>query len=1276
MDPRGSVLRATGQRGRHAARGDELSPVADSYIFCEVAPPPSGPAAGARGDNATVVSKLNTLCTRYVHFQRSVEPCLYASTSGGGVSPSSSRSPSDGATSLSARGRRRAGGATASGPSARATLCVPDLESCWAETSPLPPTAVLTALYSVVPLLRVVADGVDEGEAWPTTPAAKGALQLHWMLCRCPAPASAVANADASVAPAHCPVSFRDAFAMTAVAAHVAAVGNANATASLPSSSSSSASLFSLAQQLRRTSALLGDGGDMISTDATPPPSPSPTATSVLDWPEEFLWGLLVSLLSSLALVHSAGLHLFGCLTAADVLCLACAPTLPRQLEQTWSDVAAAAAAGAARSSTLERRTSSSAAADDTDEGHRAATDAAFSSFCAAAVPSVLLPQATVTASTPCHHVFFVLRPTPELLQRRGGAESHIASRTATATLSVAQEVEQTTPAQQARYQAADLASVGALMSHVMELRLRGRQRGRGPGVQAPPTPSSELAFLVRRLSDCAGDQTTSTDAAPASVPTALQLLQLQALRLRAESWLYRRVAEEACDRLAAVTLHRNGAAGATSRGLPSTAPSLSSETAAGDQERRRRDAQLAGREARLAEREAKLSVMLRLYELTHEHLDALPLPQLQAAYAGADRTPRVSASPADATAAPSLTGHTGPREELLDGLLTSPPLRPPVAAHSSAHAGGAVTSPSAAALDDAVLLGLSPLVHAAAVEDTLLSASAATPSGLTDAWPVRSARRQLDVDDTVSGGPATPTAGHPRTVPAAPAAPSATATATATAMGGASPMDRRRVDVVVVDLDATDDTGEAVEARRATVPGETPGASPPPFVSSAVVTSPYRDMQTPVRAPPLPNMGYVGDVAGAVAAVAAVGAVGGGGGGGAGAGGSHSKYSALSLLRTPPSARRPGAAPGTAAGSPAATGLSVAWSPGSHSPESYRSSTRPYSGTSAPRVIPRDESRLSPLTRPSRRRSNSRGGGAGATATDDRVPLASDPLRKMDDGAAWAHQQLTALEELQTALRTQQPPTPRNRAPTTATAAAVSARARSPASPPLAPRAAPPPPPTPSPPQRSSSSSRSPAHDRTPPLDRDDAATVSVYATETGHRGSGGSTRSPRSTSGGDVAAERPRVRLSPTPASGVHAEPSVRRGGAATAMTHARQPGLSTSASGLSLHPSAAVTSARPTAVARDARRSLSAHPTSEHLTTTVTSTGSTSARGVSASLASSRSGTGGHGGPSQRFGDPYASSYLTPSVSFARSGASRTASSTTAVELLRRLRANTTV
>ena len=1178
MDSHPRILRIPGTSTALAGdKGDtKQTPVAvDDYVIRETAFLP--PTVAATPDNQTALtSKLNAIASRYAHFYRSVAPCVLAScrdlasrsrAAALDRVAAPSRSSSQGVKSANGTERikgkplSQSAAAAVSAASGAAGCAPPDIDLFWSATSPLPPTAVLTALYSFLPLRHasvvrddtknhsgsadVGAESTDDEAAARAQPS-PASLELFWTLCRSAEPAEKDERS----------FSFWEAFAMTAMAVHIEVekVTGAESAELFQRASSSSALSFSLAQQLRRGSAVLESfrqSSAAAAAAANNAPLPSAAAT-LLEWPEELLWSLLVSLLAVLALVHGAGLHFSGQLTAADVLCLSCDSSLPRLLEQTWQDVL------------------TTANGSQNNEERARDSIVLFRRFYSMASQSVLLPQASLTTGTPCHSAFFVVQPSLELLSSRRPAREQPTSETlaagkgvsnvdfcpaAVATTapasSAAQEVADETPEQQARFHAADLASVGRVLTAILELRAQWAMEGgarfatttvveaAASSAAAPATasPSSELMFLVRRLCEC--DAVAQSMSAPQQrgCPTALQLLQLHALRLRTETWYYHRLAAEAYDRLAQARLAQRALAVEHNSDV--------------------KEEELRAREAAVAEREAKLDLVLRIYELTHEHLDAVKLPRSQTPDSNKDESADPIEPPyvtEDGDDHRSSTRSQTLRDDSLEALLAAPAHRqattttspsegaaaplagvckaPPTNTSHKQH--GAVVPRATADISADVPLELSPLPCSSGVADadtTLLSVSeapfsshrapeesdlahvsAAFAEGRMESGSVRAlpwAAQEVAAVAAVQtgaaagvggggggGGNFTPHEAAPLTAlphfPLSSYTPS-NPTKVRPAQQPASqlvffqqrsePRDEdnsttvlavvpRPMTVVEVELDDSSDMDEAANVSRVpAVPSDatrqwavvtrraasqhderlvsnaaplhdlTFASSPHPqqslFVSSpsavAAVQSAriVQDLKTPVRPPALPNMGTADvNVSGISAATVT------------GGGDSHSKYSSLALLRSPPSARRP---------TTGSRRTETSSSPSVHSPESYRSSTKPYTPVApAQHLDGRHAARQDPPTqRSSRRRSASRGSGSG-----DRPAAAAGAAPGSENGE-WARQQLTELQNMQLALRAQQPATPRSRA--SAAAAAVGGdggldtpelrRARSPAS-------------------------------------------------------------------------------------------------------------------------------------------------------------------------------------------------------------------------------------
>lgn len=1118
MDASAQVLRVPSllSAEQNSSSPDKLNGAAPcDYILREDVALPSLKTV-SRGSWTMVALKLNGIASKHALFYQNLASCVLASCNGNAAHVKSawmsshakaSRSPSDvnasGALSAQTKGRANVGPATELSPSTCAAPSVPpDLESFWLATSPMPPTAAFAALFSLLPLRQasVVDDAVNRS-------AANEALLHHqslplghieWTLCR---------SWESRDSKGGWRVSFWEAFAMTAVAAHSAAGTQSSDSAwGSPATPSLSTSGYSMEQQLRRAATTLRQGSAAATASA---------AAGLLEWPEELLWNLLISLLSVTALVHSAGLHFYGQLAAADILCLSCASMLPRVLEQTWEGVLAAASAQEAKT------------AADAVEGVTL-----FRRFYATAASSVLLPQAALTADTPCHNAFFVVQPTFSLLGRHQQLEP---------SGFVAQEGAEETPKQLARFQAADLASVGRLLTSILELRAQWAAEGNRRVVAreaaavlaARNQPSSELTFLVRRLCECESttDSATASSSAPRGCPTALQLLQLQALRLRTETWYYRRLSAEAYDELAHLQPEQRIRETANDvAGLRRTLDHRSNSSA----RRREKEKELQAREAAVAEREQKLDLILRVYELTHEHLDAVPLTPSESPSAVNDAKENGGRARRAATPPRSST----PRDDSLEALLAAPSYRQAAATTAApmvetrrapltniSHRqlpmhGGSAAGAAVAEISGDGLMGLSPLPRASPAEDadtTLLSASATPFAAFRDAhndaqnaeavsnvdpaeamqalsWSAPQTRRTLDVAGAVApvatgssklGANVRTLLNLPQTWET-PVLPHTTPTATnfnvpepafhvpvgvpwekavvhaeqllyapsggelrKLQVDGSSLPTPQQVTVVEVELD---DSGEEeawqADKRSPDTKQEWlgPGRAvrdvqlvasphlqppPPPLPAARVAASPpsskpissiAQELQTPVRAPTLPNMGTSeADAAG---------------------GGSHSKYSSLPHLRSPPSARRPAAGGAKANASP---------SPSPHSPDSYRSSTKPYTTAAASPAYDSASAAVAhyavataaerpPPSRSSRRRSGSRGSsgghpdghtgntvaarGGGEAATANAVSAGG-----ASENGEWARQQLHELQSMQSALRAQQPATPRSRA-------------------------------------------------------------------------------------------------------------------------------------------------------------------------------------------------------------------------------------------------------
>lgn len=478
-----------------------------------------------------------------------------------------------------------------------------ELESLWPETSPLPPTAVLSAVFSILPVqygkeVQLSSASQPNSELSGVDTQTGGVVEVGMGLCRGDSllPQQHTGEKGASLTKTSV-FSLFDCFRLTASSAYAEAPDSMK---NSPKEDAELTSSFSLQRHIHRASSMLTH--DSLSKVETGDLSHSLTGTTLLDWPEEFLWNLLSSLLSVLTVAHNAGFHFYGQLTADDILCIACPPSLSYQLESTQHDI-------------METLLLSNEGFSRSPQEN---VDRAFNLFYPTVVPNVVLPQAVVTPHTPCHHVFFVVVPSPSILvKQRFSEKSSNGEKT-----SVPDGVGET-PVEQQKYQQSDLRSVGKLLDSILRLRFGQAQHGATSeagniisGVISSVAPSSELLFLVQRLCDCAPKAVSPQG--EASGPSALHLTQLQALRLRTESWYYKRLAE--------MYYSRMGATLSVDRSISAHALQKTKEECGAACRQQCRH--LLERETQLLQREKKLDMMLQLYELTHEHLDALPIPE------------------------------------------------------------------------------------------------------------------------------------------------------------------------------------------------------------------------------------------------------------------------------------------------------------------------------------------------------------------------------------------------------------------------------------------------------------------------------------------------------------------------------------------------------------------------------------------------------------------------------------------------------------------------
>lgn len=313
---------------------------------------------------------------------------------------------------------------------------------------------------------------------------------------------------------------------------------------------------------------------------------------SVANWSEEVIWRLLNALVSVLAVYHYRGYHFGGALSIADIIGFYIPATLSVQLEGTISSI----------------------------KGAEPWSDASTALFMKTVATSLILSEVNITAQSPCHRIFFVLNRFPNSMYH-----------------SDEESLEDIR-----RAQAMDIRSVGALLLTVVNAREKAR-------VQSSASVSSELRFLLERMSTLSIPNAGHSQ----NHPSAANLAQLQALRLRCLSWHYQLVAEES-QRL--VRIARVGEP--SQKNEKPVVRSLSRERETSLAERTKL---LDARERVLHDREEKLNVMLQLYELTHKHLDMLPAVGSSAYHELRERI--CSMSPrgihASTSVSPLLTGHS-----------------------------------------------------------------------------------------------------------------------------------------------------------------------------------------------------------------------------------------------------------------------------------------------------------------------------------------------------------------------------------------------------------------------------------------------------------------------------------------------------------------------------------------------------------------------------------------------------------------------------------------
>lgn len=550
-----------------------------------------------------------------------------------------------------------------------------DIEQLWAKTAPLPPTTTLSACFSLPPLIRVVGSPASGKE---------DSFSFHFLYDFCQEFARHAAGGQKRF-------SLWDSY----IATMCGVVFDSK------EDSSDRPSPHTLAGYISRAQAASSSADE------------AKRENSVASWTEEHLWRLLNSLLSALAVLHSAGFHYAGNLRAEDVTCFCMSATVFPQLCDTYDSI----------------KTGTASVTD------RAVSDEDISLLMRTGISSIIVPQASVHSRTPCHRACFVLTTPPHSIDAR--------------------QEDMESPSALVEYQRQDVACVGRILLSVIE----AQQRAGG----ADHAFSSELLFLIQRMvmAEQPGEGDTS---ASEPVPTAVHFTQLQALRLRVQMWLYKCLAEEnetACQhalrlssqpRSSPSKVPADGADMEESVARSRTAAAVERETHAKERAVREREEQLDRREHELRKREEQLrtrqqqlDALLELYELTYEHLDALPDPgnatngrgyaelrrQLEQAGGGGVSPDRV---PAAGVAEEEVSHAAQAQRPITDVQRVQKPVAVPATTSGGLdlHAPPAATPPRAEPHGDGwslLQLGISPLEHntdtsalPSAVDDDLLA--------------------------------------------------------------------------------------------------------------------------------------------------------------------------------------------------------------------------------------------------------------------------------------------------------------------------------------------------------------------------------------------------------------------------------------------------------------------------------------------------------------------------------------------------------------------------
>lgn len=423
---------------------------------------------------------------------------------------------------------------------------------------------------------------------------------------------------------------------------------------------------------------------------------------SVEKWGEELLWRLFASLLSALALFHSNGFHFSGDISLNNILCFALPlQTVPADLFKTMGSTVSTVLIPDSETPiklTKNKKHMGSGVAESDCSTDREEEEKRFkkaiSSYARLTETHTLLPQSRLQPQTPAHHVFFVLLSTPVSCGRRGSEQgkpmkadqvspagpSFSPPPSVSSKLMGSGETVGKSSAgvigEEKQFFEQDLSAVRRVMQSLLALRQKEGGGGTAGNAKEVARGGGEMQCLLRYLPGDLG-----VDAVLPSSPSAVQLLTLQALRLRQEAWLWQSIAElsllnvllpprvstapHELRKPAATT--SSSLSKATVLGMTSNRMGAQSKAAEGDQvhtptpqrgsspsnayttintlparvphaslpfyDKKKMNEYdpspdaLLRREALLAEREAKIENFLQLYALTQAQLDTLPSP-------------------------------------------------------------------------------------------------------------------------------------------------------------------------------------------------------------------------------------------------------------------------------------------------------------------------------------------------------------------------------------------------------------------------------------------------------------------------------------------------------------------------------------------------------------------------------------------------------------------------------------------------------------------------